>query len=849
MAKKTCKFFALGSCARGQACLYSHEVSSSGSLRPGASPLSPAPLITTSSVAPAEKKRIPCHFYLVGCCNKGNNCPYKHSDENKSTANNEAKMQPEFFRDEPRMQPELTETKISPIAASEHFNEKLEVRDLQGASVMFGPGAQVQDLEFPSDYSAVQLTSPQPNCDAANFQRFMAMLGETVPLSSIRVKAVMKPPSTVATARNRDSGFGLRLRSKAGTGAEGMDVSDISVSILQVETKSDSSANRLQMSTISCTWYKPSRIAWLHYTNIRKARTAERFITSRNFNIEGRKIQATLQIPEQRNELTIYSVQLGNLQAFTSQAKIERHMSSHITPINVVMGKISYSMSLHEAEKCVKDLLDGVAPLELWEPNFTASATLVKAVARFLTREDARKAVDLLNGMKVPQFANSKLFVSPLISVKFNVPKAMYRAIRKDIDHLKDQLWATDNLHIKSYPPADPRQKLITLRIYGEDAKAVARLKSALEKILAGDVAMNGDLGIWAEFFANSQGLTWLNELGFTHQGYIYRDMRKHRLSIYGSANSKANIRKALIEKIRSLTETTHYILLSAEDFKKALHGGFRRIVAALGKQNASLDPRTKPQIITITGSVHDLKTAQTFLDEDVATKLENLALGENTDQPDCVVCWTEAEDIYHTPCGHVYCRKCFSNQCSSAGEGDLPICCFGDSGNCLQVLGIQEIRTAIPPEAFEQLLEDSFALHIRTNPQSYQYCPTPDCQQIYRVSPNGVIFTCPACLTPICTTCQITSHDDMTCENFKHIEMESDEEFRKWKQENNVKDCPLCKVPIEKAYGCNHMECSNCQTHICWVCLETFNEGGKCYAHMLEVHESFYDGGDQVDW
>lgn len=833
MVKISCRFFALGKCARGQDCKYSHEVSSSA-------PPSP--------VVPTEKKKIPCHFYLVGRCNKGIDCPFEHSNENKSTLIDESKMQSGVLHDEPKLQPEFTEPEIPPVAASEHTTGEVEARNLQGASVTFGPGAQVSDLEFPSDYSAVQMTSPRPNCDAGIFQRFMAMLGEAVPLSSIRVKAVTKPPSTVATARIRDSGFAQRLRSKADTGAEGTGVSDITVSILQVGTKSDSSENRLQISTISCTWYKPSRIAWLHYTNIGKARAADRFITSRNFKIAGRKIQATLQIPEHRNKLTIFSVRLGNLDASTSQTLIERHIPSHITPNNVVMGKISYSMSLHEAEKCVRDLLDGVASLELWEPSSTASATQVKAIARFSTGEDARKAVKELNGKKVPELANSNLFVSPLISVKFSVPKAMYRAIRLDIDHLKDQIRATGHVHIKSYPPANPTQKLIALRIYGEDAKAVAKSKSALERILAGDVATNEDLLIWADFFANSQGLTYLNELGFTHQGYIYRETRKHRLSIYGSADSKVNIRRALIEKVQSLTEITHHILLSAEEFKKALHGGFRRIVAALGKQKASLDTRTEPQTIAITGSIHDLETARALLNEDIATKLENLDLDEEPNQLDCVVCLNEAEDVYGTPCGHIYCGSCFANQCSSAGEGELPIRCYGDSGKCLKVLEIPEIKNAIPSEAFERLLEDSFTTHIRTNPKSYQYCPTPDCKQIYRVSSNGVIFTCPACLTPICTTCQITSHVGVECEEYKRMQMEGDEEFRKWKQENDVKDCPICRVPIEKTWGCNHMECSNCKTHICWACLETFDESGRCYGHMQEVHGGSFDGDDGDD-
>lgn len=846
MVKKACRFFALGKCTRGHDCTYSHEITCSADAPLTAGPLVPPPHFTASPSSPAETKKIPCRFHLLGRCNKGVDCPYKHLNESTSGSSGKKRVQIEEVNAlSNSMHVQGTESGSQSIAAPKQSLQETEVRDLRGASVIFGPGAQVQDLEFPSDYSAVQMTSLQPKCDAEAFQTFLATLGETVPQSSIRIKTVTNPPSVVAHVSVRDPEFSHRLKAKADIGVEGLLIPNIAVSITQVGIKSESPANRLQMSTVSCTWYKPSRVAYLHYNNIGKARAAEGFITNRDFKIAGRRIEATLQIPEHRfghRKPTITSVRLGNLDASTSQPKIEQHIPGHLTPVNVIMGRISCPTSSLEAEESVKALLNSIGPLVAWEPNSTMNATQVKAIARFQSGEHARKAVSDLSGQKMPQFANSKLFVSPLISVKFNVPRAMYSAIRGDVEHLKYQMWDTGLVFIKAYPPLEPTQKLIVLRLHGEDAKGVAKAKSAFEKVLAGDVAMNGDHGIWDDFFTNPEGLTYLNELGHKHQGYIHRDMRKHRLSLYGSADSKKHIRSTLMEKLDSLTEMTHHIPLSPEDLKKALRGGFRRIVATLGKQKASLDIRQRPQIITIIGSAHDFERARALLDQDLATDLEHLALDEGTDQPDCVVCWTEAENAYRTPCGHFYCSSCFATMCSSAGDRDLPVRCFGDSGNCLQVLEIQELKSTLPSEAFEQLLEDSFATHVRTNPKSFQYCPTPDCQQIYRTSPNGLIFTCPTCLTPICTTCQITSHDGMTCEVYKRVGTEGNEAFQKWKQENDVKDCPMCKVPIEKSFGCNHMECRNCKTHICWACLETFDEGSECYTHMQETHGTMYE-------
>ncbi|GMM30982.1 E3 ubiquitin-protein ligase [Martiniozyma asiatica (nom. inval.)] len=35
-----------------------------------------------------------------------------------------------------------------------------------------------------------------------------------------------------------------------------------------------------------------------------------------------------------------------------------------------------------------------------------------------------------------------------------------------------------------------------------------------------------------------------------------------------------------------------------------------------------------------------------------------------------------------------------------------------------------------------------------------------------------------------------------------------------------NTKDCPNCRNAIEKNGGCNHMSCTQCQYHFCWICM-----------------------------
>lgn len=73
-----------------------------------------------------------------------------------------------------------------------------------------------------------------------------------------------------------------------------------------------------------------------------------------------------------------------------------------------------------------------------------------------------------------------------------------------------------------------------------------------------------------------------------------------------------------------------------------------------------------------------------------------------------------------------------------------------------------------------------------------------------------------------------------MTCEERDEAE---DKMFWQWRANNDVKDCPVCRVPIERSEGCNHMTCIRCQSHICWECLAVFPRGEGIYDHMRHKH------------
>ena len=205
--------------------------------------------------------------------------------------------------------------------------------------------------------------------------------------------------------------------------------------------------------------------------------------------------------------------------------------------------------------------------------------------------------------------------------------------------------------------------------------------------------------------------------------------------------------------------------------------------------------------------------------------RLATLRIEKDPTVSECAVCLTEAEDPYVTACGHLYCRSCLSSQCHSVGKGDIPIRCLGDAGECLRIFPLPELKPVLQSDLFEQLLDQSFALHVQTI-DTIQECPTAHCRQTYRTSTDGSVLTCVECSTPTCTTCQAPSHSGVTCATYRRV---GTADFETWSSSNKgIRKCPRCRNLIEKTAGCDRVKC-RCGAGLCWRCMELWDENRQC--------------------
>ncbi|EIW58614.1 uncharacterized protein TRAVEDRAFT_124663 [Trametes versicolor FP-101664 SS1] len=276
------------------------------------------------------------------------------------------------------------------------------------------------------------------------------------------------------------------------------------------------------------------------------------------------------------------------------------------------------------------------------------------------------------------------------------------------------------------------------------------------------------------------------------------------------------------------------------------LHGGFHEIHASLAEK-VFLDVVLRRLVVH--GDDADVRAARTAVEQQQAG--ESIQRSSTDDTP-CPVCFCDVSEPLSLPCGHTYCRSCLQHYLGSlanatGGSGAISAACLaevvrddGTATPCRRGIPLDTIRDLLTPGEEERLLEATFLSHINSRAQEFKYCPTADCQTIYRASEENTVLRCPSCVARICASCHVEAHEGLSCAAYKDHASGGDESFERWRKEHDVRPCPGCGTGLEKNGGCNHMHCRQCGTHLCWVCMKVFGDtdsGGGVYAHMRKAH------------
>ncbi|KAH9057948.1 hypothetical protein EDB83DRAFT_1037649 [Lactarius deliciosus] len=441
---------------------------------------------------------------------------------------------------------------------------------------------------------------------------------------------------------------------------------------------------------------------------------------------------------------------------------------------------------------------------------------------------DVAAAACELHRVKQRSLGMEKISVVRVLSVLERVPRAIFDLVEQDLHLLRQNV----QNHIRgAYLAILSRSENEEpgVRLVAEDSRTLARLRAELSEILAGEILKDNGQQVWDDFLRGEAGSRFLNDLRARNSDVIISVHYFRRcIRLIGTPKRREPVAAAIISRLSLLRQDKVHTIPLGGKLKNVFFGS--ELMAAqqrYGVENIRLDLQYR--VLIVRGPETLYEEIQQLVHMVESRQVANPSIDH------CPVCFDPPVTPIYTSCGHKWCKSCMVGYLvASSDSRSFPISCLGNQGKCTALIPIRLARMVLTPTNFEALVLAAFHAHVQARPTEYHYCPTPDCPQAYPTGPRNSVVTCPSCCVRICPWCHVEYHEGVDCAD---REDGGDRLFQEWMLAHGVKKCPGCAAPIERAEGCNHMTCTRCHTHTCWVCLQTFPQGQGIYAHMREFH------------
>ncbi|KAG2373293.1 hypothetical protein C9374_012282 [Naegleria lovaniensis] len=288
---------------------------------------------------------------------------------------------------------------------------------------------------------------------------------------------------------------------------------------------------------------------------------------------------------------------------------------------------------------------------------------------------------------------------------------------------------------------------------------------------------------------------------------YLSADARTKQVKIYGKEQDREQVKQDIMQAIKN--DSKRYI--SVKSLKK--------VVPMLSQLKKDFkgdiymdDIRSKKLIIISTDTEYE-KLKQRI------QQIENDG-NETSCEHECSICCSEIEQGQTLVCGHPFCVTCFAIQLDGFDIESKSIIC--NECNCkvpvLEILSTYKNNVHLFKEKCEILLNK----YLLMNKLKWQYCDV--CNQLCRmITPSS--YECLNCDMVYCVKCKKRSHEGVSCDHEENLFQQYLASF--------TKKCPKCTSPIEKNGGCNHMTCSSCNNHFCWLCGYSATSASPIYMHQ----------------
>jgi IBR domain, a half RING-finger domain/IBR domain/RING-type zinc-finger len=720
-----------------------------------------------------------------------------------------------------------------PLRKSDYVSDGTYAKTMMGSTrAMFGAGGEVLELLTGERSRRLAIENLQVVSTKDSVKAVLELhFGTVEDVAIVEGRGFVTALVTMSTVQCADDVLGV-MKLAVPTGLEPAHQQRVSAHSIP-EARSSQGAHLSATVLVSSPY--PSRLASASFRCPSDAHSAAEKVNG--MIVGGRPVKCVSQPPTYGKGGIIYSLALSNLPEEIPRWQLKRMLN--LSPCaaddkRLVVQPLLYS--LKDFQQGISQLFRNHGHLVSFEISpCKPNSNKVYAFARFETTQESVEAVAKFHGKKQALLCGAPVYVEVINSIKYSVHTLVMDIVEPRIREVVSAVRPAEPhgysiVRFARYQPTEANHSIQKFRIYGKDVKTLRSAKASVDKLLKGELLTSETGPIWVPEFSTPVGRRFLSSLNIDRKLVVFCDPRRRTLTVYGQADARERVKLEIQNHIKEIALHRHLIPLDNGDLATLLRGGLQTLRSRFGEGNIHFDIIAKT--VEVNGSALDLEEASGLMKK--ARSSQQLA-ANITDSPDCPICYCDVENPVSFKCGHSYCQGCFDLYVeSSLGSRSAPLSC----ATCNTKIDLSILR---PLQSFDELLSIAFANYVSSNPTLYSYCPTPDCPQIYQIGSAGTVVQCSECLTHICTFCKIEWHEGMSCEEVQEDRDPTSQEKKNVQlmSELGIKPCPRCKTLIEKIAGCNHVTCSGCKTHLCWVCLRDFGDhgGSAVYDHMRKVH------------
>ena len=206
--------------------------------------------------------------------------------------------------------------------------------------------------------------------------------------------------------------------------------------------------------------------------------------------------------------------------------------------------------------------------------------------------------------------------------------------------------------------------------------------------------------------------------------------------------------------------------------------------------------------------------------------------------------------------CSHQICKECLTGHMEAKlGEGKSDLTC--PTNGCSAEISASLVRQLTPSllSRYEKLTFEAAKSGLARAEEILFSCPSVDCRNVVVVPINLFDYTCTVCNNRYCPQCKYNVHTGQTCAEYfaflqaeiKRKQMNADadkatEDFFNGVSNRAYRQCPKCKVWIERMEGCKYMTCQSqtCQgkTYFCITCGASLKEKHGKHKCIVEGYD-----------